>query len=278
MRPRDLVVFIEEEEGRNHRLAYAVEIAGRWKAHLIATFVAKQLALSPSRCFAVGAGLKEMLRCHQEEVREAEAQTRTFFESLARGSGISTEWRFSENEAGEVLMLHARHAALAIVGPPARPSGPVTTLSLSEDVIFASGRPSLLLPTDWPADRVGRRIVVGWNGSREATRAIAAAMPFLIDADAVHLVVVPEPKVRGLLGAEPGMDISRHLARHGVAVVLEQQNGEDAGEVLLERSRSLDADMFVMGAYGGPRISEFLFGGVTQTVLRGAEIPILLAR
>lgn len=75
-------------------------------------------------------------------------------------------------------MLHARHASLAIVGPPSIRREAMTTLGLSENVIFASGRPSLLVPIDWPAHWIGKRIVVGWNGSREATRAIGDALSF----------------------------------------------------------------------------------------------------
>lgn len=278
MRPKDLIVFIEEEAGRNNRLEFAAAIAERWNAHLIVTFVARQLGLSPSNCFAIGAGLKAMLQQHQAEIKRTEAQTRQFFEKLVSGRQLTSEWRLSENETGEALMLHARHASLSIVGPLPRLSDPTTTLSLSEEIIFASGRPSLLLPLDWPVDRLARRIVIGWNGSREATKAITAAMPFLIDAESVHLVVIPEKKARNLFGDDPGMDISRHLARHDVPVVLEQCTGNDAGAVLLERSRALEADMLVMGAYGRSKASEFIFGGATRTLLGNSEVPILLTR
>lgn len=278
MTPKDIVVFVEEEAGRYNRLQYAAAIAERWKAHLIVTFVANRLDFCTHSGFARGDALRSMLEIYQEEKRKAEAHTRKFLEKLAGKHQITCEWRLSENEPGEALMLHARHTSLAIVGPPARPEGPVTTLSLSEDILFASGRPTLMLPIDWPAERVPRRIVIGWNGRREAARAITAALPFLIDADAVYLIVVPEKKVQNLLGEDPGIDMSRHLARHGVPVILDQCAGESAGRVLLERSKSLDADMLVMGAYSTPKISEYIFGSVTQRVLGAAEFPILLSR
>lgn len=278
MNPKDLVVFVEEEEGRYNRLKFAVSIAEMWKAHVIATFVASRLELSPHRSFARGEGLRTMIENHKADVEREEAETRAFFEKLVKNRPVTSEWRFSSNEAGESLMLHARHAALAIVGPSSRVIGPITTLSLSEDIIFASGRPTLMLPTDWPAERLPRRIVVGWNGGREATRAIAAAMPFLMAAEAVYLVVVPESKVRNLFGEDPGIDMSRHLARHGVPVVLEQCEGERARQALLERVAYHDADMLVMGAYSTPKISEYIFGSVTRTLLEQAEIPLFLSR
>lgn len=277
MTPKDIVVFLEQEEGRSSRLAFAAALAERWCAHLIATFVAERLELKPYNSFAVGPGLEAMLKHHRERIEAAGAETRKALEEVAGRHGITSEWRLSKDEVGERLMLHARHASLAIVGPPADPSRSATTLSLSEDVIFASGRPSLLLPIDWPRERIGRRIVVGWNGSHEATGAIAHAMPFLVDAEVVHVVVIPEAKVCDVLGADPGADISRHLARHGAPVVLEQTEG-DPGAVLLERARALDADMLVMGAYGRSKISEFIFGGVTRAVLGAAKVPVLLSR
>jgi nucleotide-binding universal stress UspA family protein len=144
-------------------------------------------------------------------------------------------------------------------------------------VILASGRPSLLLPIGWPAERIGRRIVVGWNAGREATAAIAAAMPFLAGAEEVRIVVVPDARTRNLYGADPGADIAQHLARHGIAVTLDQREGEDAGAVLLECCRAVDADMLVMGAVGRSRISEFVFGGATRTVLGATDLPVLLS-
>jgi nucleotide-binding universal stress UspA family protein len=278
MLPKDVVVFLEEEAGRSHRLAFAAALARRWQAHLIATFVVQRLELDPHAGFAVGEALSSMLRKHQAEVTEAVAQAREEFDALVERRSFTGEWRVSENEVGEALMLHARHASLAIVGPPARRMHDMTTLSLSEDMIFASGRPTLLLPIDWPAERIGQRIVIGWNASREAVRAIADAMPFLVQADKVHLVVVPDAKIRGLYGADPGTDMAQHLARHGVTVNLDQCGGEDAGEVLLDRCRAVDADMLVVGAVGRARISEFVFGGATRTVLGAANLPILLSR
>lgn len=277
MFPKDLVVFVEEPEGRDQRIAFAAALADAWHAHLIATFVVDRLELDPHAGFAIGSGLAQMIQRHAMDVAEAQKQARLAFERELDRRGISGEWRVSEGEDGEALMLHARHASLAVVGPPMPAPHRMTTLGMSRDLIFASGRPTLLVPLDWPPERRPRRIVVGWNGSREATRAIADALPFLVDASQVHLVVVPEAGAAPF-GHEPGADMARHLVRHGVPVVLEQCEGEDAGDVLLERCRALDADLLVMGAVGRSRISEFVFGGATRSVIEHAPIPVLLSR
>ena len=179
-------------------------------------------------------------------------------------------------------MLHARHAGLAIIGSSQHDAVRTGCATLSEEIVLASGRACLLLPLDCPPKPVGRRIVVGWNGSREAIRALADAMPLLMEADAVLVIVVEEPKTRGLLhGEEPGADICRHLVRYGVPVTLEQVPEAPAGETLLGKARELSADLLVMGWYGHSKISEIILGGATRTVLdRSAvrRVPVLLSQ
>lgn len=279
MTPKDMVVFLDGENAdeQQRRVTHAAALAERFQAHLTAVFVADRLELHPHAGFARGEGVTSMLREHRSHVEAAKESARRTFEETGRRHGLSLEWRVSDGEFGEALMLHARHAAMAVLGPPRRLDRQQTVLGLSEDVIFASGRPSLLLPTAWPGS-IGNRIVVGWNGSREATRAIADAMPLLAAAQAVHVVVVPERKVGRLLGSEPGVDITQHLVRHGVPAVLEQLKGPDAGRILLDRASDLDADMIVMGAYGQPKITEFVFGSATRTLLEAIELPVLLSR
>lgn len=279
MTPKDIAVFLDGDDAdeQRARMACAAALAEKFQAHLIAVFVADRLELRPHASFARGQGVNAMLREHRSRVEAAKEIARSAFEDVGRLSGLSTEWRVSDGEFGEALMLHARHAAMAVLGPPRRLDGRQTVLGLSEDVVFASGRPSLLLPANWSGN-IGSRIVVGWNGSREATRAIADAMPFLAAAQAVHVVVVPEQKVSRLLGAEPGMDITRHLVRYGAPAVLERHEGPDAGAILLDRAGSLDADMIVMGAYGQPKITEFVFGSATRTLLEAPALPVFLSR
>lgn len=278
MTPKDLVVFVEGAEGHDTRLAFAATLAAQWRAHLIATFVVPALELNRSAGFAMGAGLANMIARHRADAEQALSKTKATFGRLVESNGLTGEWRVSQNESGVELMLHARHASLAVLGRPRLAREDVTRLSLAEDVIFASGRPTLLLPPDWSRRGLPRRIVIGWNAGREATRAVADAMPFLVAAQAVHVVVVPDARIGGPHGADPGADIARHLARHGVPVVLEQRTGADAGAVLLDRCTDLDADLLVMGAVGRSNIVEFVFGGATRTVLATAALPILLSR
>lgn len=275
--PKDIIVFIEEENGRNKRLAYAVNMAERWGAHVIATFVEEDITLSPSNNFARGKAIADMLQHHAQRMQMQEQEARTLFESLLTAHRLTGEWRIFKNEDRDNLMLHARHASLAIMGPPSPQTRSPRTLALAEEIIFTSGRPTLLVPTDWPEHRVPETIVIGWNMSCEATRAISAAMPFLCAARNVQIVVIPDERTARLQGQEPGMDICTHLSRHGVPVTLERLEGEDAGELLMDHCRRINADMLVVGACSRMKISELIFGGVTRTVFHMANIPILVS-
>lgn len=278
MPPRDIVVFIEEDAERDGRLAWAAALAARWRACLIGCFAAPGMFVDHHAAFAVGAGCEGVVTTYNAGVRKAAAAARMVLERTAAGHGIACEFRVAEEAQGEALMLHARHASLSVVGARRRAGEEtVTALSLSEDVIFASGLPTVLLPADWPPSRLPGRVMIGWNGSREAARAIADAMPFLQEAAAVDLVVVSDRRIAHLLGQEPGADMARHLARNGISVAVHQLDG-DAGTALLDHARLAGADLLVMGAHTRSRVSELMFGGATRSILTRATLPILLSR
>ncbi|HAR09867.1 MAG TPA: universal stress protein [Cobetia sp.] len=279
MLPKDIVVFLEEARPYDRRLAIAADIAACWDACLIAVFVATPLRAMPHAYAVAGPAMRALLEQHRVRVRDAETQVRERFEAMARARGISAEWRLSESEVAEELMLHARYAGLALVPPFESSPEPSMTVRMAEHVIFGSGRPTILIPDEWPAGRIGRRIVVGWNASREATRAVGDALPFLAQAEAVKVVCVcDEPDGELECREDFGADLCRHLARYGVQVTLEQVDGGKVGPVLLEQARAFHADMLVMGAYGHSRIRQLLVGSTTTEMIRNATVPLLILR
>lgn len=276
MVPKDIVVFMEPGADAA-RLACAAQLAKRWQAHLIATFVVRPIDGMPYAGYMVGRALEAFLETYAAQVAHDVAEARAVFDRLTERRSFTSEWRVSDNETADELMLHARHAALAVLGPPAAQRTQDAPLGLSERVLFGSGSPCLLVPDGWRGEAIGRRIAIGWNASCEATRAIAAAMPFLVEAEAVHLVVVPEAQAPGTYGADPGVPMAEHLSRHGVPVVVDARGGRDAGDVLVDRCGEIGADLLVMGVHGRARLSDVLLGGATRTVLSRTAIPVLVA-
>jgi len=175
--------------------------------------------------------------------------------------------------------VHAHYADLTVVARPDPGGQTAGPLGLGESLVFTSGRPVILFPPRGTASRV-RRILVGWNAGRESVRAVADAMPLLVRAEAVEVLVVDPESRRSGHGQEPGADIARHLARHGVQVEVRRRlsEGEDVGRVLLSQAAAFGADLMVMGAYGHSYLNEWIFGGVTRTVLHEANLPVLMSR
>jgi nucleotide-binding universal stress UspA family protein len=226
-----------------------------------------------------GRAIKELFANYDAEISLLEKDLRESFERAASRSGLQAEWRSVRHLLAEDMVVHARHADLAIVGRPESAGSDGIPFDLPQTLVLASGRPVILLPPEPPLS-AGRRILVGWNAGREATRAVADALPFLVRAEAVELLVVDHERHSSDHGEEPGADIARHLARHRVRVDVRRMSsgGEDVGRLILSRAGAFGADLVVMGAYGHSRLTELVFGGATRTALHEANLPVLMSR
>ncbi len=152
-------------------------------------------------------------------------------------------------------------------------------MEVAQGAIFSSGRPVLVLPVGdkrLAKAKLGK-VVLAWDGSRQAARAMADAIPILLLADAVHILTVVNEKPTAVAGL--GGAAQRHLSIHGVrAVVDEVEANDDAIGVVLDRYlKAQSIDLMVMGAYGQSRLREFILGGATQHVLRHRIVPLLLS-
>jgi len=176
--------------------------------------------------------------------------------------------------------LHARYADLSIL-PAAPTSHPDSSLTheYCENLLLNSGQPVLVVPAQWTALQLPKRIVIAWQPTREASRAVRDAMPFLRQAESVEILIVDPKLGANGHGPEPGADIAAHLARHGLKVQVTTQAsfGKPISESLLAHARFVEADLLVAGGYGHSRLSEFLFGGVTRRLLQNTETPILFS-
>jgi nucleotide-binding universal stress UspA family protein len=193
---------------------------------------------------------------------------------------VSAEWR--EIPAGPEAdpALHARYADLAILGQldPDRGDSELTK-PRPEQVALVSGRPVLVVPYAGHFDSIGRRVLVAWNASREAARAVSDAMPLLAAAELVTVLTIDPREGPNGHGEIPGADISLHLARRGVKAETDRtvSAGLPVGEVMLSRAADLGADLIVMGAYGHSRARELLLGGATRSLLRSMTVPVLMS-
>ncbi len=273
----DIVVFVDGQSETTGILEFAGVLAQEHGANLIAVFMQREPAITPPETFARGKGIRDVIDAHQAQLEEIEAHHRALFDNIVRRHEIRPEWRsvsYFSSDVGE----HAHYADLAVVARPDPAGLTASPPGLIESLVLTSGRPIIMFPPHGTVSRV-RRILVGWNARREAVRAVADARPLLARAEAIEVLVIDHQRHAGH-GQEPGADIARHLANHGAQVEVRRlsSGGEDVGHLLLSQAAAFGADLVVMGAYGHSHLSEWVFGGVTQTVLREAAVPVLMSR
>ncbi|HET7649721.1 MAG TPA: universal stress protein [Gammaproteobacteria bacterium] len=259
------------------RTELAIRIATDFDAHLIGLYASYRPTLETYSMYGIPPVVFEQ---HQHFYVERLEQARQAFEDTARRAGVKFEWRAPDGLPTEFAPLHARYADLAIVGQ-VDPDDPDTFVAerFPEIMALTVGKPVLILPYAGKLTPFGKHVLVGWNATREAARAMADAMPFLARAETVSLMVVnPKPGISGH-GKFPGADVATLLARHGLKVEVERSDGIQIGigEWMLSWAAEHEIDLIVMGAYGHPRLYEMILGGATRTVLESMTVPVLMS-
>ena len=201
------------------------------------------------------------------------------FAEATRRAGLSAEpltITASLAGAGQQFGRIARRFDLAVVGQAEPQTGTVEDI-IAETTLFESGRPMIVVPYIQKAPLKLDKVMVCWDGSRQAARAIGDAMPLLAKAGRVAVVIIAnEP---GKEDEIEGADMAQHLARHGLKVEVQRIPGGDVdvADALLSHAADSGADFMVMGGYGHSRLREFVLGGVTRSILRSMTVPALMA-
>jgi len=278
---REIVVFIDGHTKAGGILEFAGEQAEEHGARLIGVFLQPEPTITPAETFARGKGMQSLIEVHRAQVERIDADYRALFWDIVRRHGLrpESEWRSLPNSSNEVG-VHTYYADVVVIARP-RPEGLTDRPpGLAESLILTSGRPIIMFPSVSTVSRI-RRILVGWNARRESIRAVADAMPALMKAEAVEVLVIDHERTAGH-GQEPGADVARHLARRGVKVetrlLSSAKDKEEVGHLLLSQAAAFGADLVVMGAYGHSQLRQWMFGSVTRTVLREASLPVLMSR
>ena len=218
----------------------------------------------------------------QEAARAETAAIEEIFTHKTSQSVCTYEWRNIVSSVGfssASVVDSARSADLIIA---AQGDGSLLSESRAdiEGFLFDSGRPVLLVPQIMTEPKPIRRVLLAWNGSREAARATFDALPFLKAADFVEIFSVNPPETPTQSPETAGAEIAATLARHGINAVLSTHSATDLDASAAIENRLADAsiDLLVMGAYGHSRWREMLFGGVTRTLLQSMTALTLLSR
>lgn len=224
----------------------------------------------------VGPGVAAALREIDDELR---TRARAAFDRVLAKPGMQAAWaEVSDDPMMGVFAQQALYADLLVLGqhdPASTPASGVP-VDFAESVMVASGKPALILPYIGTPATVGDTMVLAWKPTREAARAVSAALPLLQRARRVHVL-----SWSGVDEAVNGqrLDLDGYLQLHGVAATWHREAAEPEllGELLLSRAFDLEADLLVMGCYGHSRAREWVLGGTSRTVLQSMTLPVLMA-
>ncbi len=277
---KTILVHVDESAHVEEQIETAARLAMKYDAHLIGlapTGISAQFSFPG----AMGEGtfnLTEIL----EPLRQRADSVLAKFETIAQKFDVrSYEKRVADDDAGAGLSLQARYADLVVLGQ-IDPDAPALFLGsdFPQYVLVNSGRPVLMVPYIGHFAHMGKRVLVAWDASMSATRAVTAAIPILKQADFVQVVVFNAEKQSWVHGEQPGTDIALYLARHGINIeVCQQTTPSDlgVGDALLSHALDCNADLLVMGGYGHSRFREVVLGGATRTILSSMTIPVLMS-
>jgi nucleotide-binding universal stress UspA family protein len=270
---KDILVHLTGSSEDAVRLHYANGLAQMLGAHLTGLQVHELPSILAITDPSGSAFLQELIETSN---KEADGHGARLKEQLA-AFGPHTELRRIDvypETAGRTLADEARTSDL-FVGT--RPYGdPGKSERIEEAVLFRSGRACLFLPPMAQSRAKVDTVVVAWKNTREAARAVAAAIPVLQLASSVEVVMVSEGP--GSLDIEDSADIGRYLSRHGIKATIRTVPGApDTATALLREAHASAADLIVMGGYGHARLQELVLGGATRDILRNSDIPVLMA-
>lgn len=187
--------------------------------------------------------------------------------------GSYPEEAWVEDDVGE----RARYADVTLVGTSLKTSRRLRS-HVIEGALFNSARPVLLAGNRQTVTLSPKKILLAWNSTIEASRALREALEMMKDADSVNVVLVDPKASQAANGEEPGSDVATYLARHGIEVIVDRlpSSGREVNEVLVQHAIDTAADLIVMGAYGHSRVRERVFGGVTKAMMEAPVVPLLM--
>jgi nucleotide-binding universal stress UspA family protein len=257
----------------DHAGAYALSLAATLEAHVTAVAFAYEGEILPDPS---GQGSRRFIR-EREENEEGASAAAAAFEKQADAAGVAAAAQVMTTTLSASYDLFgqiARRFDLAVVGQDDPEKEDAEALA-AEGALFESGRPLVLVPYIHKAGLKLDRVMVCWDGSRPAARAVADAMPLLRRARQVDVVIVAQAKSDEM----PGADVAEHLARHDVNVAVQRiaRGDIDVKDALLNYAADSAADMIVMGGYGHSRMREFILGGVTRGMLASMTVPTLMS-
>ena len=275
---KNLIVLTDNSPGCVARIETALVMADKFDAYLTAVYAQGTAYIPDQVLVELPEDFRELAHTRIREAADEVAQrTAQIFHDQVEQAGRTDKsaWKLIRGNPNYVAAVVSRYADLVVAGQSPPKSAESEFVDPGE-VVSTSGRPMFIVPRDFKPKGYTGHALLGWNGSREAARAISDAM-MILGPESKVTVVFMGPK--SSMPESFGFDIGEHLQRHGVTVEQAElkRKANDSGKDLINYAVDIDADLIVMGAYTQSRLREEVFGGATRTVLRNMTTPIFLS-
>jgi nucleotide-binding universal stress UspA family protein len=273
---KDVVVNLTGGHPQDFASDYAISVAATFGAHIAGIGFIYEPVIPGSM---LGGIPTDLIEAQREENSRAAREAIDRFEAAARAAGLSAETRMVDASvagAADLFGRIARRFDVAVVGQARREQGASEEL-LIEGALFGSGRPVIVVPYIQKQGLKLDRVIICWDGSRPAARAIGDAMPLLKRAKSIEIVVVTGERDKS--GEITGTNMRRHLARHDITTEIKHITGAgvDVPNTILSHAADSGTDFMVLGGYGHSRLREFILGGVTRSILGEMTVPVLMS-
>jgi nucleotide-binding universal stress UspA family protein len=266
---QDILVVLDGSAQSDIRLTAAIALAQKHEAFLTCCCALDLLHTIRTGTWAGGNNGAETGVAEVAEGIETNVRNRIRF------AGLQGDWVVID-KVNEAFTRRLRHADLIVLGQ-ADPDHPLAVRNLVEDVLLTAGRPVLVIPYAGHFETIGDNILVGWNGSREAARAVNDAIPLMLKARSV--TIFEAYPIARKSEHDNAADVASHLARHGVNAHTAHtvMAGISAPDALLSYAADIGVDLLVVGGYGHSRLRELILGGVTRGLLQHLTLPMLMS-
>lgn len=277
MEIKDIIVCIANARADTSAIEMGHQIARDHNAHIACSAIGIFQTPLVYNEFGIGAARVAFLQEEKDQIEQFWDDIRAHLDKRSEQTELRRHKTYGANLEPLVAAI-VRHSDLAVIRAPADLQFQPYSQFI-EAALLGSGRPVLVAPVSWKPGPLGRKIVMGWDASGPAARAMHDAL--LLAAKDAEVTVVTVGAKAGSTdhGDAPGLDIAAHLARHGLKVELrnEANLGRPVHQVLMQVATDTDADLLVLGGYRHSRLQQTLFGGVTRSILNDPGLPLLLS-
>ena len=276
---RTILVCLTSTVSAAELLHSAAVLARRDNAHVIGLYVTESLVVYPGIAMHIPEvsfqSFVDSQKAHAKEVK-------AIFDTFAKSEDFPTEWRQVSSESGflaDSIIANARFVDLVVMAQEDDGEDRPLINNLQERVIKEGGRPVLVIPRGYTAEKLGEKVLLGWSETREATRAVHDMME-VVSADAsVRILRVGKPP-SNTLADHAANDLAVALSRHGpsVEIVHREKDGDKVPDVLAHEAFEMGADMIATGAFGHSRAYDFVIGAATRNLLSEAKLPVMFSK